>query len=112
MKYGEAIRRRRTANGVSLRKFAVECGITPNTLSALENDKYSPSRETLKRIAEKLEVAPVILTLEAITTDDIPVGKRKDFKRLQPLLKDFVSDVRPAKAVKTVKLASRCKKEY
>lgn len=93
MKYGEAIKKRRNASGVSLRKFAAMCGITPTTLSALENDKYTPSRETLKKIAEQLGVAPVILTLDAITVDDIPAEKREEYMALEKLLKAFVSDV-------------------
>lgn len=91
MKYGEAIRKRRTAIGVSLRKFAVQCGITPTTLSALENDKYLPSRETLTRIAEQLGVAPVILILDAITLEDIPEEKRKDYMTLEKPLKEFIN---------------------
>lgn len=93
MKYGEAIRKRRLSSGVSLRKFAAQCGITPTTLSALENDKYSPSRETLNKIAEQLSVAPVILTLDAITIDDIPEEKRKDYLKLEKKLKAFVQEV-------------------
>lgn len=92
MKYGEAIKKRRMARGVSLRKFAVECGITPTTLSALENDKYSPSRETLNKIAASLSVAPVMLILDAITLEDIPEGRREDYLKLEQSLKAFVSE--------------------
>lgn len=80
------------AKGVSLRKFSVACGITPTTLSALENDKYQPSRETIEKIARELEVAPVMLLLDAVTIEDIPEEKRKDYRSLEKKLKAFVED--------------------
>lgn len=90
MKYGEVIRKRRMSKGITLRKFAAKCGITPTTLSALENDKYPPSKETLSKIAEQLATVPVFLTLEAITADDVPESMRKEYLALEKKIKAFV----------------------
>jgi len=91
MKYGNSIRTRRMKKEISLRRFASKCGITPTTLSALENDKYAPSKETLAKIAEQLDTTSAILTLESITVEDVPESKRQAFLLLEVKLKQFLA---------------------
>lgn len=94
MDYGKIIKERRIAKGISLRQFSAACGITPTTLSAVETGKYPPSRETMVKIAKKLDTAPVVLMLDAITQEDIPEANRDELKIMVKKLKAL--SVQPA----------------
>jgi AcrR family transcriptional regulator/DNA-binding XRE family transcriptional regulator len=53
---GEMIRGLRTERGTSLRQFAIEVGISPATLSAMETGKTGISIERIRQIAEALQI--------------------------------------------------------
>ena len=53
---GSRIRRRRTERGLTLAQIAVTTGLNIGYLSQIENDKASPSLETLAALAEALDV--------------------------------------------------------
>ena len=53
---GARIRERRRACGLSLAALAARTNLTPSFLSLIERDRNSPSLESLRRIAEALEV--------------------------------------------------------
>ncbi len=54
---GGALRRHRTARGLSLRKFARDLGVSASFISQLENGKSQPSVATLFAICDALEVS-------------------------------------------------------
>ncbi len=56
---GQLVRRARTAAGVSLRELARNIGVSPGTLSAIENGKTPLTVGRLDRIAAELGVATV-----------------------------------------------------
>jgi transcriptional regulator with XRE-family HTH domain len=58
---GGRIREIRAARGLTLDVLAAKCGIAKSNLSRLENDKVTPTFETLKTIAAALDTHPVLL---------------------------------------------------
>ena len=53
---GFRLRAFRKQQGLSIRALADKCGISVNTLSLIENDKTSPNVNTLKLLADGLEI--------------------------------------------------------
>lgn len=54
---GECIRRHRLARGLTLREFARKVGVSPATISAIENDKTGITLQRLGELAEALDVS-------------------------------------------------------
>jgi transcriptional regulator with XRE-family HTH domain len=53
---GSRIRTIRKQQGLTIRALAIQCQISPNTLSLIENDRTSPSVRTLGQLAQGLGV--------------------------------------------------------
>src|SRR5712692_9750191 len=70
---GARIRERRRECNLSLQELASQTGLTPSFISLIERDLNSPSLESLRRIAEALEV-PLFYFAE--TNGDNPVVRR------------------------------------
>ena len=51
-----AIREKRRALGISQEELARRCGVTRQTVNAIENDKYDPTLALAFRLAEELGV--------------------------------------------------------
>jgi transcriptional regulator with XRE-family HTH domain len=58
---GGRVRKIREARGLTLDALAVKCGIAKPNLSRLENDKVTPTFETLKTVAAALDTHPALL---------------------------------------------------
>jgi transcriptional regulator with XRE-family HTH domain len=58
---GAQVRARREARGISLRRLARECDLSPAHLSKLERGLSRPSFEVLLRLVQKLELYDVDL---------------------------------------------------
>jgi DNA-binding XRE family transcriptional regulator len=58
---GGRIREIREARGLTLDALAGKCGIAKSNLSRLENDKVTPTFETLKTVAAALDTHPALL---------------------------------------------------
>ncbi len=63
MKLGRKIKSVRTGKGVTIQDIAERTGLSKGFLSQVENDKTSPSLNTLERIAEALETPLTYLLL-------------------------------------------------
>ncbi len=51
------IRERRKARGLSQEELARQCGVSRQTINAIENDKYDPTLSLAFRLAKALETA-------------------------------------------------------
>ncbi len=71
---GGRIREIREARGLTLDALAAKCGIAKPNLSRLENDKVTPTFETLKTIAKALDTHPALFVKKHAWT-----GTRHDF---------------------------------
>jgi transcriptional regulator with XRE-family HTH domain len=78
---GARLRAFRNQKGMSIRSLAEKCGISVNTLSLIENDRSSPNVNTLKLLADGLEI-PIVSFFE----EENPEGSivyQKQGQRLQ-----------------------------
>jgi transcriptional regulator with XRE-family HTH domain len=77
MNLGERIKNRRQALGLTQKQLATAIGLTPQHISAIEQDERAPSLPSLAKIAEELGVtADYLLTgKESVITDTIPAIK-------------------------------------
>ena len=77
MTLGERIRKRRQAMKLTQRELGKVLGLTSQHISAIEQDKRTPSLNTLAKVAEELGVSIDYLVTgkEGIITDTIPAIK-------------------------------------
>ena len=61
MKFGQEIRRRRKALGMTIEQLAEKAGLTPNYLGTLEVGRRDPSLSTVLALAKGLSVPPAEL---------------------------------------------------
>ena len=77
MSLGQRIRKRRGALVITQRQLAGALGLTPQHISAIEQDKREPSLDSLARLAVELGVTVdyVVTDKEGVITDPIPAIK-------------------------------------
>lgn len=77
MSLGKRIIQRREALSITQRQLAEALDVTPQHVSAIENDKRAPSLSSLARIAEELGVTVdfLITGKEGVVTSVIPAIK-------------------------------------
>jgi len=94
MSIGENIKKIRKENGLTQAEFTKKIGISRTYLSDLENNRKSPSVETLDKMAEKLGVSTTYLIngdkYALLYNQDI---EAIDFKRIKSLNKSLTSIV-------------------
>ncbi len=74
MSLGQRLRKRRQTLGLTQQELAEALGVTPQHISAIEQDKRTPSIPFLAKLAEELGVTVDYLVAgkEGIITDTIP----------------------------------------
>lgn len=77
MSIGDRIRKRRKQLNVTQQELATALGVTPQHISAIEQDKREPSLGSLVKLAEELGVTLdyVVTGKEGVITDPIPAIK-------------------------------------
>ncbi len=77
MSLGQRIRKRRQDLEITQRQLAEALGVTPQHISAVEQDKRTPSLPSLAKLAEELGVTVDYLMTgkEGVITDIIPAIK-------------------------------------
>ena len=72
--FGETIRKKRLAKGLSLRRFAQLVGVSPTYMSQVEQGKFSPpTAERIRRMAEILGENPdELIALAGRVPADLP----------------------------------------
>ncbi len=97
MRIEDKIRRARLRKGITQNKIAEKIGISQPTYAQWENGKRKPKLETLKKIADALEVP--VSTLyddyefvdpgEGLTEDQIAKQKAQDQEQLKAIKKSY-----------------------
>ena len=82
---GQKLKTIRKARGFTQEKLAKEVGLSTITIKGYESNKFSPSLETLTKIAEKLEVPTQYFFAEDIDTTKIIT--------LADAFKEYVTDI-------------------
>lgn len=77
MSIGKGIRKRRQILEMTQKELAEAIGVTPQHISAIEQDKRDPSLSSLAKLAEELGVTIDYLVTgkESVITDTIPAIK-------------------------------------
>jgi HTH-type transcriptional regulator, competence development regulator len=103
-KFGATVRELRENKQISLRKFAEKVGVSPTFQSKVERGDFAPpSVETVKRMAQALEVDPDwLLGLAGKVSSDLPeiVQKRPELMATFLRTADKLSDENIQKIVK------------
>jgi transcriptional regulator with XRE-family HTH domain len=80
MEFGQEIRRRRQALGLTLEQLASASGLTPNYIGTIENGKRDPSLSTVMALAKGLqtEVAELFGGVEGLSHSATELGRLFD----------------------------------
>lgn len=92
MNLGIIIKNIRKKRGQTQQQFALNSGITQTYLSQIENNTKEPNLSTLKKISDELELPLPILFFLSLNEEDISPEKRKEFDKLNPLVKKVILD--------------------
>jgi transcriptional regulator with XRE-family HTH domain len=79
---GQVLRRLRVEKSLTLQQIADMLGVTASYLSQLENEKVSPSIQTLKNIADVLEVSILEFFENALVNESV-VSEEKSWTALE-----------------------------
>lgn len=90
MSIGKTVRKRRQILKVTQQELAKAIGVTPQHISAIEQDKRDPSLPSLAKLAEELGVTidHLVTGKESVITDVIPAIKGS--KRLNVKVKKIL----------------------
>jgi len=75
LRFGDAVRERRLAAGLSQEELAERCGIDRKSISRMETGTFSPRLDSVWTVAEALDVS--LATLFAGVSDDRPKRRRR-----------------------------------
>jgi transcriptional regulator with XRE-family HTH domain len=93
MDIGSAIKSIRTRRKITQKNLAAKCSISANALCSVEKNVSFPSKETINKICEALEIPVSYLLFFSITEEDIPEEKQSIFNALkEPIQKILVDD--------------------
>lgn len=88
--FGDVLREKRIAKGISLRKFAEQVGVSPTYLSQVEqNNMDPPTAERVRKMAEILdENADELIALAGRLPEDLPKIIQKQPTQIPELLRE------------------------
>ena len=93
MDIGSAIKSIRTRKKITQKDLAAKCGISANALCSIEKNVSFPTKETIKRICDALQIPVSYLLFFSITEEDVPKEKLGIFNALkEPIQKVLVED--------------------
>ncbi len=84
MNLGATIQRLRKQHGIKQKELAEMTGLTASYLSLIETNDKEPSLQTLKTIAETLDVPLPVLMFLTLDDTDAPKDKKAVFKQVLP----------------------------
>ena len=80
---GARLRAFRKQKGMSIRTLAEQCGISVNTLSLIENDRTSPNVNTLKLLANGLDI-PIVSFFEEEKPENLLIYQKQGQRLKMP----------------------------
>lgn len=90
MDIGDAVRAIRKERGMTQKKLAERSGLSANALCSIEKNVSFPSKETVKRICEALDIPVSYLLFFSISDEDVPADKLKIFHGLKDPIRDIL----------------------
>ena len=89
MKIGKTLKLVRIMKGLRQKDLADKLGISPNYLSAVENDKREPSLSFIKLVSKELDVPLSFLFLDNIEQAYMSEEQKVIYEKLKSLLVEF-----------------------
>lgn len=90
MDIGDAVRAIRKERGMTQKKLAERSGLSANALCSIEKNVSFPSKETVKRICEALDIPVSYLLFFSISDEDVPADKLSIFQELKDPIRDIL----------------------
>lgn len=84
MNIGSAILRIRKRLNLSQKELSEKCTISQTSLSQIENGIKIPSKRTILKICNVLEIPETVIYLLAMESTDIAQNKRNMYELIQP----------------------------
>lgn len=89
MRIGKTLKLIRILKGLKQKELADKLGISPNYLSAVENDKREPSLSFIKLVSKKLDVPVSFLFLDNIDESSMSEEQKVIYQKLRNLWVEF-----------------------
>ncbi|WP_276485768.1 helix-turn-helix domain-containing protein [Paraflavitalea pollutisoli] len=93
MNLGKTITTLRQKKNLKQTEMADMLGITHTYLSQVENNHKTPNVALLEKIAKTLNTPLPFLFFFAVDEKDIPEHKAAHFRMIEPLIKQFLTDL-------------------
>lgn len=88
MDIGNAVKMLRQRKNISQKELSSMCGISANALCSIESGNTFPSKSTITKICNALDIPASYLLLFSISENDIPENKRILYKTLCESIKE------------------------
>jgi transcriptional regulator with XRE-family HTH domain len=92
MNIGEVIETFRRKKKMRQGDLAKRANITQSYLSMIEGNKTDASIQTLKSIANVLEIPVQLLVVYSLSSNQIPDDKKNAYYRLMPLVQEIIEE--------------------
>lgn len=92
MDIGSAIKSIRTRKKITQKDLAAKCGISANALCSIEKNISFPTKETINKICDALEIPVSYLLFFSITEEDVPAEKLGMFNVLKEPIQKILID--------------------
>jgi len=89
MNIGIAIKKVREELGFSQEKLSNVSGLSQTSISQIENGVTMPSRKTIEKICQALDVPEDVLYIMGIEGDGLPESRKRIFEQLYPKIKEL-----------------------
>lgn len=90
MDLGKAVRELRKEKGVRLKDFAEKIDMSTTAVANIEKSASFPTKRTITRICDALDIPVSVLMLHCITEDDVSPERRDAFRMLINPIKEFL----------------------
>ena len=91
MKIGRTLKLLRVLKKLKQKTLSDKLGISPNYLSAIENDKREPSLSLIEMVSKELDVPVSFLFLDNVDETSMSGEQRVIYQKLRGLLMEFQS---------------------
>ena len=89
MNIGNAIKQARSHFGLSQVELSERTGISQTSISQIESGVKNPSKRSIKKICDTLEIPEAILYVMGMEDADVPASRKNAYNELYPAMKDF-----------------------
>lgn len=92
-KIGDVIKELRKRRGISQAELSFKCGLSPSSLSQIENNIKKPHQKNIEKLCSVLGITEPILYVMAISEDDLPIGHKESMRFLLPIIRQLAEEV-------------------